>query len=218
LRGYKSLRVELIDLNEEGKYQQFPLLDANLHPVPVRLAARLIDPDAFVISTAILKSHNYFVATLSIKNMVLGSPLHNPPSESQRWSDKRKYHAGYHVGHYNMLTTAQVLQPQWGLAVIDGFEGMEGNGPIRGTAVPSRVAIASTDFVAADRIGIECMGVDPAWVGYLQYCGQVGLGNYDMAKMDLIGTPISSVRKTYRLHSEVNRQLQWMAPLQGAGG
>ena len=29
----------------------------------------------------------------------------------------------------NMLLTAQKLQPNWGMAIIDGFEGMEGNGP-----------------------------------------------------------------------------------------
>jgi uncharacterized protein (DUF362 family) len=211
-REYKSMQVELVDLNEEARYEQFPLLDGDLHPVPVRLAARLVDPDTFVISTAILKAHNYYVATLSVKNMVLGAPLHNAPQETQRWSDKRRFHAGYHVGHYNMLTTAQALQPHWGVAVIDGFEGMEGNGPIRGTAVPSRVAIASTDFIAADRVGVECMGLDPRWVGYLQYCGQVGAGNYDLAKIDVLGASIPPVRRTYRLHDSIERQLQWMGP------
>ena len=42
-------RNRLLDLNEEGKYELMPVLDADLHPTPVRLAARLLDPDAFVI-------------------------------------------------------------------------------------------------------------------------------------------------------------------------
>jgi uncharacterized protein (DUF362 family) len=211
-REYKSMQVELVDLNQEARYEQFPLLDGDLHPVPVRLAARLVDPDTFVIGTAILKAHNYYVATLSVKNMVLGAPLHNAPGETERWSDKRRFHVGYHVGHYNMLTTAQALLPQWGVALIDGFEGMEGNGPVRGTAVPSRLAIASTDFIAADRVGVECMGLDPRWVGYLQYCGQVGVGNYDLAKIDVLGATISSLRRTYRLHDSIERQMHWMGP------
>ena len=209
---YKSLDIELVDLNEEGKYVKAPLLDPNLHPVPVRLAARLLDPEAFIICSASLKTHNYMVATMSVKNMVLGAPLHQGPDESRRWSDKRLYHVGYHLGHYNMLVTAQALQPYWGLTVLDAFEGMEGDGPISGTPVPSRLAIAATDFIAADRVGLECMGVDPNWVGYLQYCGQVGLGNYDMSKIDLVGTSIASVQKKYRLREDIERQLQWMGP------
>ena len=46
--------------------------------------------------------------------------------------------------------------------------------------VPSRVAIASTDYVAADRVGIEVMGIDPEWVGYLGFCAQAGLGQNDL--------------------------------------
>ena len=53
-----------------------PLIDFDMHPAPVRLAARLLDPDAFIICSAMLKTHNTVVATLSVKNMVLGAPLH----------------------------------------------------------------------------------------------------------------------------------------------
>ena len=61
--------------------------------------------------------------------------------------------------NYNMAITAARLRPHWGVAVIDGYEGMEGNGPSDGTAVPSRIALASTDFFAADRVGLETMGI-----------------------------------------------------------
>src|SRR5581483_6776080 len=145
--------VTLLDLNAEAKYQVIPLIDYDLHIQPVRLAARLLDPDAFIISSGILKTHNTVVATLSVKNMVLGAPLHFAPKETPRWNDKRKYHTGIRQTHYNMLLTAQKLQPNWGVAVLDGFEGMEGNGPASGTPVASRIAIASTDFIAADRVG-----------------------------------------------------------------
>ena len=36
--------------------------------------------------------------------------------------------------------------------MIDGFEGIEGAGPASGTPVASRVALASTDYIAADRV------------------------------------------------------------------
>lgn len=204
--------LTLVDLNREGRSETIPLLDADLHITPVRLAARVLDPNAFVICSAMLKTHNTVVATLSVKNMVLGSPLHSAPGELP-WNDKRKYHVGLRQTHYNMLVTAQKLQPNWGLAVLDGYEGMEGNGPGNGTPVASRVAITSTDFIAADRVGLEVMGINPDWVGYLNYCSQAGLGQFDLAKIQVAGATIASVQKKYQLHPDVQRELEWMGPL-----
>ncbi len=209
----KSQTVQLVDLNAEAKYQVIPLLSPDLHVQPVRLAARLLDPDAFVINAGILKTHNVVVATLSVKNMTLGAPLHNAPKETPRWNDKRKYHGGVRQTHYNMMLTAQKMAPFWCATVIDGYEGMEGNGPASGTPVPSRVAIASADFIAADRVAVEAMGINPYWIAYLQYCWQVGLGQYDVAKIDVRGEKIDAVRKKYRMHADVERELQWMGPL-----
>ncbi len=210
---WKSHRLSLLDLNREAKYQTHTLIDYDLHIVPVRLAARLFDPDAFVICCAVMKTHNAAVASLSVKNMVLGAPLHSIAGESH-WNDKRKYHVGIRQMHYNMLLTAEKMRPNWGVAIIDGFEGMEGNGPNSGTPVASRVAIASTDFIAADRVALEVMGIDANWPGYLVYCGKVGLGQYDLSKIDVTGAPIASVQKKYRLHMDVDRQLQWMGPME----
>jgi uncharacterized protein (DUF362 family) len=145
--------------------------------------------------------------------MVLGAPLHYAPKETPRWNDKRKYHTGIRQTHYNMLLTAQKLRPNWGLALLDGYEGMEGNGPSSGTPVASRIAIASTDYIAADRVGVECMGINPAWPGYLNYCGQLGLGNYDIAKIDVIGAKIADVQKKYQMHADIERELQWMGEM-----
>ncbi len=210
---YKSRKITLVDLNHEAKYEVLPVLDADLHLTPVRLAARLLDPEAFVISSAMLKTHNTVFATLGVKNMALGAPLHQAPGEKQRWNDKRKYHTGVRQTHYNIMLTTQRLKPALGLSVIDGFEGMEGNGPASGTPVASRIAIASTDFIAADRVGIETMGIDPGWPGYLVYCWQNGLGQYDLKQIDITGEDLMVVRKMYSPHDDVNRELLWQGPM-----
>lgn len=215
LPEYGAAKLSLIDLNREAKYKTMPLLDFDLHVTQVRLAARLLDPDAFVIGAAIMKTHNTVIATLSVKNMVLGAPLHSAPGETPEWSDKRKFHVGVRQTHYNMMLAAQKLQPNWGVAVIDGFEGMEGEGPGSGTAVPSRIAIASTDYIAADRVALEAMGINPAWIGYLTYCGQVGLGQYELDKIDVVGANLASVKRSYRLHPDIQRELKWMGPMEG---
>ena len=210
---YGDQKISLVDLNREQKFEAIPLIDFDLHVTPVRLAARLLDPDAFVICSAVMKTHNAVVATLSVKNLTLGAPLHNAPGEKS-WSDKRKFHVGVRQNHYNMLLAAQKLQPNWGATVIDGYEGMEGDGPNSGNPVPSRIAIASTDYIAADRVGVEAMSIDPSWVGYLVYCGQVGLGNYDLKKIRIQGAAVEAVRRKYRLHADIDRELQWMGPME----
>ena len=216
---YRPQKITLVDLNEEERYEPLELIDANLHMMQVRLAARLFDPDAFLIGSAILKAHDAVVATLSVKNLCLGAPLHSPRKAAEKWHDKTRYHAGFRQMHLNILLTAKKMRPFWGATVIDGFEGMEGNGPLRGTPVASRLAIASTDLVAADRVGVEVMGVNPEWVGYLNYCWRSGLGQFDLSRIDLRGgVDPASVKKSYRLHDRVNRQLEWMGPLPKSKG
>ena len=210
---HKPLDVRLVDLNEEGRYETHTILNGDLHAVPVRLAARLLDPEAFIICASMLKTHNTVVATLSLKNMALGAPLHSARKESRRWNDKRLYHGGVRQTHVDIMLTAQRLQPFWGAAIIDGYEGMEGDGPTDGTVVSSRVAIASTDYVAADRVGIAAMGIDASWVGYLRFCGQAGLGQDDLARIDIRGAALAEVTKPYKMHGDIDRELQWRGPL-----
>ncbi len=210
----RAQNVRLVDLNREAGYRVVPMLSYDLHPKPARLAARLFDPDAYIFSSAMLKTHNCVVATLSVKNMALGAPLHSAPGDSP-WNDKRVVHNGLRQLHYNIFLAAQSLRPFWGAAVLDGFEGMEGNGPGAGTPVASRIAIASADFVAADRVGIEAMGINPEWMGYLLYCSEFGLGQYDLGHIELRGETLATVRRKYQLHPDIERELDWMGPLEG---
>jgi uncharacterized protein (DUF362 family) len=210
---HREREVRLVDLNDEGRYEVLQILDDDLHLQPVRLAARLLDPDAYVICAAAMKTHNAVVATLSVKNMALGAPLRSGPREPRRWSDKRRYHVGIRQMHYNILLTAQRLRPSWGATVIDGYEGMEGNGPNSGLPVPSRIALASTDYVAADRVGVEAMGIDASWVGYLDYCGRTGIGTYDLDGIEVRGARLADVKRSYQLHRDIERMLEWMGPM-----
>jgi uncharacterized protein (DUF362 family) len=242
---YKRFNVRLIDLNLEGKYELCGIVDQNIRPVGVRLAARLLDPDAYIISAAMLKIHNAVVATGTIKNMAMGAPLRGKAEGQPRaWSDKGLMHAGrrlpaaprgaaqqdgrsgsprtarggammnrgpiFHAMNYNLAVVAKKLGSAWGCGVIDGFEGMEGDGPIAGTAVPMGVALASPDLVAVDRIALELMGVPHHAVGYLQYAGQLGVGQYDIEKIDIRGERPESVQRKFKLHPSVQQHVDWL--------
>jgi uncharacterized protein (DUF362 family) len=229
---YQRFGLELVDLNREGKYEIASIIDRNIRPVPVRLAARLLDPDAFIISSAMLKTHNAVVATMSVKNMVMGAPLHTVAGQTPSWNDKRQMHAMgtppagrgatpargamqnrgamFHAMNYNLAMVAKRLSATWGCALIDGFEGMEGNGPSDGTAVPVHVALASSDPIAADRVALEVMGIPHHAVGYLQYAAQLGVGQYDIEKIDIRGERPEAVQHKFKLHDGVQQQLDWL--------
>jgi uncharacterized protein (DUF362 family) len=86
---------------------------------------------------------------------------------------------------------------------------MEGEGPVGGTPVQHRVCVVSPDWLAADRVALELMGIDFAKVGYLNYCSRTGLGEADLGKMEIIGPAIGDHIKTYKLAGNVEQQLVW---------
>jgi uncharacterized protein (DUF362 family) len=91
---------------------------------------------------------------------------------------------------------------------------MEGNGPINGTPVDHRIAMAGFDVVAIDSMCARLMGIPLENVGYLNYCAAAGLGNMDRDKIDIIGgkDPDKSII-TYKLGSNITNQLEWKDPL-----
>jgi uncharacterized protein (DUF362 family) len=215
MAAHKPMDIKFEVPNEGGRYELLHGIDYDLHVIPIRLAARFLDPDAFLICSAVMKTHNMIVATLSIKNVILGAALPPPPglNRPRSESDKRKFHVGIRQSNYNLFLGFQRMMANWGVGVIDGFEGMEGNGPASGTPVPHRIALASTDFLAVDRVGLECMGIDASWPGYLNYSYQAGLGQYDLAKIDVVGAKIADVKRKYQLHADVDRMLEWRGPM-----
>jgi uncharacterized protein (DUF362 family) len=112
--------------------------------------------------------------------------------------------------NYNLAVVAKKLSGFWGCGVIDGFEGMEGNGPIRGTAIPMHCALASPDLVAADRVALDLMTIPSHAVGYLQYAAELGIGQFDIAKIDIRGEKPESLARKFKLHDQVQQQLDWL--------
>jgi hypothetical protein len=47
----------------------------------------------------------------------------------------------------------------------------------------------------------------------MKYCGEVGVGQWDLSKIDIRGTEIAAVQKKYRLHPDIELQLKWMGPM-----
>ncbi len=123
-------------------------------------------------------------------------------------SDKFAMHQGYPVFNLNMAMLAPWVWPH--IAVIDGFEAMEGPGPTKGDPVDWRVALAGTDALAVDAFTAHLMGFDPNEIGYLHYCQRLGLGVADLATITTLGNvQPETVRRHFKPHPGYRRQLKW---------
>lgn len=209
----KKYRVRFLDLDVEPFRIRY-LVNERHRPTPVRLSEVLLDPDAYVISTARLKTHDRVVVTLGLKNAAVGAILKDTGYRwgkgSQGTTDKHLVHGGpKNEGiHYNLFDLAADLHPD--LTVLDGFEGVEHNGPVSGTPVDHRVAVASADWLAADRVGLELMGFDYPKVGYLTFCAQAGMGQGDLERIEVLGERVADFVRPYRPHDNIEQQYQWM--------
>ncbi len=241
--GYLPLAQEydamLMDLNSD-EWEEVEVLDYRLRPMKVRVAKTVLESD-FRISVTPPKTHDTVIVTLSLKNIIVGSLIRDQGGTSAivdlvrrftpSWlsssplaqklkarasgpffrNDKAAIHQGYEAINLNLYRLAKLLWPH--LSVIDGFEGMEGDGPVSGSPVPWRVALAGTDPLAVDSLTAHLMGFDPDEIGYLYYCKVSGLGVGDLSRIKVVGNASpQEVRRRFRPHSSYREQLAWKFP------
>lgn len=196
----KEYNVRLVDFNQDSSYQYRYVFGKEHNPLPVRIISTFLDPDVYIISAAQMKTHNKVLVTLSLKNVLLACPLND-----YKKNDKALFHtappAENGICHFNMFHIAQDVYPD--LAVIDGFEAMEGKGPAWGTPFESRVALASRDSLAADTLATKIMGFDPKRVLYLSAMTEAGMGQGEIDEIDVLGTPLDQCLYNFKPHEEM---------------
>jgi uncharacterized protein (DUF362 family) len=192
----REREIELFDLNQDN-YREIMVYNDRYDEIPVRIAEKVLESD-YRISAAVLKTHDTVIATLSIKNVVVGSIIRY---------DKHRIHQGYKAINLNIYKIAKYVWPN--LAIIDGYTAMEGNGPVSGTPVDMGTVIASTDPLAADTVGAYIMGFDPDDIGYLHYIKMAGMGEGDIDKIEIVGERLEDVRRKFRPHSTYTSQRMW---------
>ncbi len=173
--GYLDLQEKfdfsITDLNNDD-FEIIKLFDRNGKIWDAQVAKTILSSD-YLISITPPKTHNEVVYTGAIKNVAVGSLLRSSGSLPGiiaskigiMKNNKIGIHQGYKMTNMNIKSLAQELP--FSLAVIDGYEAMEGDGPTNGDMVPSHWAIASSDVIAADFLACQLMGIDVKDVGYL---------------------------------------------------
>jgi uncharacterized protein (DUF362 family) len=111
-----------------------------------------------LVSMPKMKTHHWVGATLSMKNLfgVVPGGIYGWPKNVLHWAGINESIADLHAA----------LPRQF--AIVDGIVGMEGNGPIQGTAKAVGVLVAGRDRVAVDATCCRIMRIEPFKVGYLR--------------------------------------------------
>ncbi|MFC1552158.1 DUF362 domain-containing protein [Candidatus Latescibacterota bacterium] len=216
--NYLPLKEEFDNIVLEDLWKRpvewYWILDSKVRPTPIRCYQPYFDDDYYIISLTRLKTHNAVVATLTLKNLTMGMPMKRP---DLKVNDKAKMHAfgeneiGPKMINYNQFMMANRRTPDF--CVLDGTEGLEGNGPTSGEPVDHQVALAGFDTVSVDRIGSELMGIPWDNIGYLQYCSDAGIGQGERDKINVTGLDPKDHVETYKLHTNIETQYMWKQDL-----
>jgi len=210
--GYMDLvneyDVQLIDLSE-GEWVPVDLYDAALRPMTLRYSKQIAESDYRIVINP-PKTHDCVVTTLTIKNLAMGALYCKPRIGGIGVSpdcEKLKMHQGYPVHNLDLYLLTKAYPPH--LSIIDGYLGMEGDGPVGGTQVKWGITIASQDPVAADCLAAHLMGFPLDETGYLWYCAQKGLGHGSLDQMDIIGADPQTCFHRFAPPPTYTAQKQW---------
>ncbi len=141
-----------------------------------------------VVSMPKLKTHHWAVLTAGMKNL-----FGVVPGAVYGWP-KNILHM--HGIENSILDLAATVRPQF--TIVDGIVGMEGDGPIMGTARPVGTVIMGRDVVAVDATCARVMGLNPARIRYLS-AASAFLGHIDDRRIEMRGEPLSRFATTFAL-------------------
>jgi uncharacterized protein (DUF362 family) len=111
-----------------------------------------------LVSIPKLKTHHWVGATLAMKNL-FGAV----PGSVYGWPKNILHWAGIH----ECIADLHLLFPRQ-FCIVDGIEGMQGNGPILGTAKHAGIIVAGEHPPSVDATCCQVMGIQPEGIHYLE--------------------------------------------------
>ncbi len=143
----------------------------------VGVSKEIMDAD-ILISLPKFKTHGLTVLTGAIKNSYGILPgaqkarLHQLAGTPERF-------------HEVIVEVFRLRVPD--LFIMDAVVGMEGNGPASPELREIGLILAAENGVAMDAVVATMMGIDPGRLGFLQKAKDFGLGDFDLAKIEIDG-------------------------------
>ncbi|MDB5308717.1 MAG: hypothetical protein JWO38_2919 [Gemmataceae bacterium] len=187
--------VRFVDLNHDEPVRM-PNLGRLTGLDSLYLARTVVNADVF-ISLPKLKTHHWAGATLSLKNLfgTLPGICYGWPKNELHWR-----------GIPNSIVDIALTHTPH-LAIVDGITGMEGDGPLMGSAKHVGALIMGADLVAVDSTCCRLMKLPPERVPTLVLAALKRLGRLNEAEIPQLGEPITALATEFELPPHVDRQL-----------
>jgi uncharacterized protein (DUF362 family) len=182
----RSLKLKYVDLNiDDAAPVKLPYNHTGLNEL--YFPKTLLGAD-LVVSMPKLKTHHWVGVTLSLKNMfgTLPGLIYGWPKNVLHW---RKI-------HNSIVDINSSLRPHF--AIIDGIEGMEGNGPLAGETVKSQLIVMGDNLTAVDATATRLMGLRPERIDYMQMMADAGAPLAEK-KIKQIGETLSSCAQSFNV-------------------
>jgi uncharacterized protein (DUF362 family) len=200
--GHRRITMELAEA--AGFFSAIPgfencFVDLNLDDVVLR---RIVQPfstltELYLPRTALacdllvslpkMKTHHWVGATLAMKNLfgLVPGSVYGWPKNVLHWA-----------GIDESIADLHGLFPRQ-FSIVDGIDGMEGNGPILGIRRYAGVVVAGAHAPSVDASCCRIMGIDPSRIGYLDLVSRrTGWG---LRQVRQIGERTEAVRAPFAL-------------------
>ena len=180
-------RIQLVDPGQQSPVLT-PVSSALAWPA-VFAAPVYLTADAVFINIAKLKVHSETVVSLSSKNVFGTAAIGKYPSPGNTgsWAPRLGLHDR---GTHPSIVDLNRMRPSH-FAVIDGIWGMEGFGPVLGTAVRMDTVLAGANTLAVDRVALSLMGISQQAVPHLSFASRLGMGPTNLSEISVTGDPLS---------------------------
>src|SRR6266403_4386341 len=149
-------KIGFVDLNRDELIKT--KLQANYSGLGHLWLPRTVLASDFIVSMPKVKTHHWTGVTLSLKNM-----FGIVPGSRYGWPKNILHWAGIHE---SILDICATVRPHF--VIADGIVGMEGDGPLSGTAKELHTILLSDDTVAADATCARLMGLEPARIIHIR--------------------------------------------------
>lgn len=197
-------KLRFVDLNRQ---RGFAVANAGRRSGLLRLTFPVVLAEIdWIVSLAKLKTHHWAGATLAMKNL-----FGLMPGSYYGWPKNVLHYAGLQE---SILDINATVRPQ--LAIVDGIVGMEGDGPILGTAKSAGVVVVGTNLPAVDASAARVMGLDPARIRYLADAGG-WLGPIAEEAIHQVGENLASVHTPFELVDRIPAHKALLDKESGAG-
>lgn len=194
MTGYDKLRDQGYEVIDFKKMENIEVSIPNAKVIKKVMIPLLVKQADVILNIPKIKTHDQLLMSGALKNMK------GALAEKEK---NRLHKEGLNEGIAEINT---ILRPR--LIVVDGIIGQQGLGPVFGEPVEMDLVIAGDDPVAVDTALCNIMQIEPTDVPCIRIAQEMGVGNMNMERIEIIGKKISQVKRRFKLPEEDIKKIE----------